>query len=458
MNTAEIGAFIKNPQGLGLEQIVDLRKLCEAHPYSGLLHLLYLKALGNAKSLDFDRELNSYAIKIPNRELLYSLIHNELVSNALTPEEFLTQETTFELSNQPITSEIEENLDSELSSGTDEFVFVDISAIHAKTIVEIDIESQHIQSKNELESEKMVDKSIEDDKKQFNDLKESSEYQLITDDGFDEDQAVESFEIEQMENKPVFSEQLIDSNNDQNKHFAESSAEINLEEISWVDNTITFDGFADSHGNDDSSVELEPQKEPITIEEIPLIQDSISFDMNSEDLFLEHTPETKDNRDELSAIKDQSSSSKRSFYDWLNVPKSNINQIDLENTTSKLVPQLDVSEAVSLETDSAINLAVESEMISENSKEKVQSLVDKFIESEPRISKPKAAFFSPVKSAKESVNEEGIPISETLAKIYELQGNYPKAIAVLEKLVELLPNKRLTFEIKISEIRSKIEG
>lgn len=72
------------------------------------------------------------------------------------------------------------------------------------------------------------------------------------------------------------------------------------------------------------------------------------------------------------------------------------------------------------------------------------------------IEKPKTEFFSPTKKAKESLDETSIPVSETLAKIYALQGNYPKAIDAYEQLILINPEKKIFFANQIKELKKKI--
>lgn len=90
------------------------------------------------------------------------------------------------------------------------------------------------------------------------------------------------------------------------------------------------------------------------------------------------------------------------------------------------------------------------------SKMAASDIIDRFIAEEPTISRPKSEFFSPPKKAKESLDENAIPVSETLAKIYAAQGNYPKAIHVYHQLMLAFPEKKLFFAVRIDELKKKI--
>jgi len=70
--------------------------------------------------------------------------------------------------------------------------------------------------------------------------------------------------------------------------------------------------------------------------------------------------------------------------------------------------------------------------------------------------KPKREFFSPVKKAKESLNEETLPVSETLAKIYQMQGNISKAIYVYQQLSLIIPEKKTYFASQIKSLKKKL--
>ncbi len=148
---------------------------------------------------------------------------------------------------------------------------------------------------------------------------------------------------------------------------------------------------------------------------------------------------------------------------------------ELEETFTHLeLPEFDMSISEDVENMETESEAVEYSVLSEGStaektflewltnsseiqlieeEDNVETLYEvSFIEFE----KPKREFFSPVKKAKESLNEETLPVSETLAKIYQMQGNISKAIYVYQQLSLIIPEKKTYFASQIKSLKKKL--
>lgn len=81
------------------------------------------------------------------------------------------------------------------------------------------------------------------------------------------------------------------------------------------------------------------------------------------------------------------------------------------------------------------------------------AILENFVNSNPTITRSKAAFFDPIKSAKKSVEEDEDIATETLARIVLKQGNASKAIRIYEKLILKIPTKETIFATQIAKIK-----
>ena len=87
--------------------------------------------------------------------------------------------------------------------------------------------------------------------------------------------------------------------------------------------------------------------------------------------------------------------------------------------------------------------------------EQNKGIIEKIIESDPgRIKLGNQKFFTPNVDAKQSLLENEHLVTETLAKIYALQGNNSKAIRAYEILSLKFPQKSVYFASLIEKLKS----
>lgn len=84
-----------------------------------------------------------------------------------------------------------------------------------------------------------------------------------------------------------------------------------------------------------------------------------------------------------------------------------------------------------------------------------QQLIDRFIQQTGATPAKKAEFFTPQQAAKRSLEDHADLVSETLARVYEKQGNYAKAIAAYERLALKHPDKSAYFAALSEALRAR---
>ncbi|HTA63786.1 MAG TPA: hypothetical protein VK835_15090 [Bacteroidia bacterium] len=121
--------------------------------------------------------------------------------------------------------------------------------------------------------------------------------------------------------------------------------------------------------------------------------------------------------------------------------------------------QLSVSDQPKAEKSESVKKELVSKAQNPKHKSEKQEFLDKLLSEDLRISKPQAdkTFYAATQKTRSSVLEDENLVTETLAKIYVLQGNHGKAIRAYEILSLKFPEKSAYFASLIKEIKNNIK-
>lgn len=405
LNLEEIAQRIAQPEISRVEDIDDLKLFTDKYPYCQLFPILYLKALALHNDIRFEEELTKYAYCISDRSQLYVLIHKEKqfsqieIESTETPIYSNTPEPVLEIVEAPI---LEETI------ALDPIIEIE------ETVVETEELVATIETPIEIAAEIPVD----------NHEIEPSISPIVLDEEDDE----EDFESE-------FISLNIRGNEEVQTEPIEVIAELQTETIrEKIEDETAFEEIEEpiNESIQEEVSEIESTEDPVIEKfEREIFSEAISANYNLDHLVpLASTEPEEEIVEEIFVPTVSSVSGKKSFSSWL---RSNENDEQ---------PKFDAE------------------------KDRINAIVDQFIKEEPKISrpsketiieeKPKKEFFSPTKKAKESLDVNSMPVSETLAKIFALQGNYPKAIFAYEQLILINPEKKIFFASRIEELKKKL--
>jgi hypothetical protein len=178
-----------------------------------------------------------------------------------------------------------------------------------------------------------------------------------------------------------------------------------------------------------SNIQSEESKKISGLEQ-EILYEAINKSIQSEvwNDIVEENPNVNDPREEVKKPISTDVQQPKDFMSWLHLDDSSKREKNKAETPPELEQEME-----------------HPSVIPKGQVKNLDELIDKFIRNDPRITPSKAEFYSPTNIAKLSIVDQEEFVSETLAKIYEKQGYFDKAIKVYQKLSLKFPEKNSYF-------------
>lgn len=189
------------------------------------------------------------------------------------------------------------------------------------------------------------------------------------------------------------------------------------------------------------------------IHDTPAIVTSPVFVPKEEELHDKEQEPQQDNTEkklEIGKPLEFNKAEQHSFQEWLQLSK--LSPINREETPEEVTTAEKENKVEAENTQTEEPEKQETENTAPTSLDKKLELIDKFIESNPKIVPVRNAT-QPVANIEKSSSDNSLPMTETLARVYLEQKKYQKAIQAYEILILKYPEKSVFFADRIADIK-----
>ena len=416
------------------ESIGTLQEFVNEFPYFQSAHALLAKSMHVHQHVRFEKQLKIASAYAGDRKSLYDLIHSK--------KSKLIIEKTAPI-DSPFISPLIPEIDESENKFEVELIAKEVEPVEEEIIIEFPFVN-HLAERmqddvNKYEIKERIENDFESPAEDPHDIIRKRLIEILgLKDDIKEESNPDNFIIEtKNESLPDWDEKQINAVSIKTESPLEKSE-------TFPESVMPIDEFEQLLDESNKAVDFIQKAEIEYALESTLI------------LSLEKLPiiENVKHKEKQEFVKDEKKG--HSFYDWLKIKTTE------EYGRIEEVHAYQTDEIHSEAKKNAGEEIIESEPLTEEIEEKksgeISLLIDRFIETSPKIIPSKAEFYSPSNQAKKSITEDEDLVSETLAKIYHQQGNLLKARSSYQKLSLLFPEKMAYFATLIFELDKAINN
>ncbi len=471
-----LNEYISKPLSMGRQSADELELLREKYPYFQALHILIAKCHKNQNTFGYNKNLKIASLYAGDRKILFDYINyeGEKIELAAQEESIAQAEELHEIVQI-------ESIEADATVLLDE-VIVDQQII---PLVEIHLPKKPPifevvdRSRNDKERERVAADNAPLAESNREEIKIESVVEDSTDKEFIEDLPIslqESIEMKEV----VFTES--DSANDH------VHVELKMED----DETIANPKTEEIEIGDEPQLEIQENLiedlELTTETDLPEISENAVSQENLELIDIEITPEELDfnswldnftletppflstsqkvnsieNRNAAAKENDEAETLLNKYFNEYTERDETTDPLEIDEELEELVA-LDhpaVLAEIAYDIQAFVNVPqsnIENEALTSiNAQLQIDDLLDRFINKDPKISRPKAEFYNPDNMARKSEELNSEVVSETLATLFYKQGHLHQSLGIYEKLILQNPYKKEIFATQINKIKQEL--